>query len=115
MKTLLRLLLITTLCIAALAPAAAYAQDHGDEGEAPAEEHGGGTSFIGGPDWDDAKEVTIWSIVGIGVFATVLGVLYLFKRKVGGFPENPTWSGRTVERMYVINGKSLERLDRHLD
>jgi hypothetical protein len=85
---LLRLALVASLTLGALAPLSASAQDHGD-GEAAAEP--GGTSFVGGPDWDDAKEVTIWSLVGIGVFSTLMGVLYLFKRKVGGFPEHPSW------------------------
>ena len=73
-----------------LAPAAAFAQDHGDEPETAAESHGG-TDFIGGPDWDDAKDVTIWSIVAIAGGCAVLGVFYLFKRKIGAFPEHPSW------------------------
>ena len=91
MKTaFLRLLLAASLSLVALAPAAAFAQDHGDDGAAT-EEQGSGSDFIGGPDWDDAKDVTIWSMVGIGVFGAVLGVLYLFKRKIGAFPEHPSW------------------------
>jgi hypothetical protein len=86
----LRVFLVCVLAAALAAPTAALAQDHGDDAAAE-EGHSGGTSFIGGPDWDDAKEVTIWSIVAIGGFATVLGVFYLFKRKVGGFPEHPSW------------------------
>lgn len=86
----LRLALISALLVslAAFAPVA-LAQEHGGEGdggEAP-----GGTSFIGGPNWDDAKDVTIWSIVSLAGGSALLGVLYLFKRKVGGFPENPSW------------------------
>lgn len=87
-----RLLFVFALLVApAFSATAAFAQDHGDEGAAE-EDHGtGGTDFLGGPDWDDAKGVTIWSIVGVTIFGTVLGVLYTFKRKVGGFPEHPAW------------------------
>jgi len=89
---LLRLLLAGSLAAAALAPVAAFAQDHGGEGEEAAEEHSGGSSsFIGGPEWTDARSMALWSLIGVGVFGGALGVLYLFKRKVGGFPENPTW------------------------
>lgn len=92
MKLVLARLLVfaVLLIVPALSATAAFAQDHGDDGGAE-EEHGGGIDFLAGPDWDDAKEVTIWSIVGVATFGTVLGVLYLFKRKVGGFPEHPTW------------------------
>jgi hypothetical protein len=85
--------LVLSLCLVVTmlaTPAVALAQDHGDEGAA-GEDHGGGTSFIGGPDWDDARSMTAWSIVGIGTFSAILGVFYLFKRKVGGFPEHPSW------------------------
>ena len=91
MKPLLaRLLLVAVLSALPLfAAAPAFAQE-GGEGEAE-EGHGSILDALGGPNWDSAKEVTIWSIAGVGVFATVLGVLYLFKRTVGGFPEHPTW------------------------
>jgi len=32
-----------------------------------------------------------WMFVGIVVSALGLGILYLFKRRVGGFPKNPAW------------------------
>jgi hypothetical protein len=97
---LLRLLLAGSLAVAALAPAAAFAQDHGDE--EPAEEHAEGegtteehsessSSFIGGPEWTDARSMALWSLIGVTIFGGALGVLYLFKRKVGAFPQNPTW------------------------
>ena len=85
---LLRIVTAAFVALLALAPASVMAQDNGDGAE---EEHGGGSSFVGGPDWADAKEVTVWSIVSIGGFATLMGVLYLFKRKVGGFPQDPSW------------------------
>ena len=69
------------LAFAALGAAPiAFAQDQGGE-EAP----GSGST------WDEAKDVTIWSIAAIAGGGVVLGVLYLFKRRVGGFPENPGW------------------------
>ncbi len=33
-----------------------------------------------------------WSLVVIGAFCLLLGILYLFKRRIGGFPENPSWT-----------------------
>lgn len=89
MKLLLvRLILLTALAVSAIAFASsALAQEHSD-GES---EGHGGSSFIGGPDWKDVREVTIWSLVSIAGGSALLGVFYLFKRKIGAFPENPTW------------------------
>jgi len=89
MKTrIARLVFVASLALGLLASApTAFAQEHGD-GESEAH---GGSSFIGGPDWDDAKEVTMWSLVAIGGGSVILGALYLFKRKIGGFPEHPSW------------------------
>jgi hypothetical protein len=33
----------------------------------------------------------LWTLAGIGVGALALSILYLLKRRVGGFPEDPTW------------------------
>jgi hypothetical protein len=85
---LARLILFSALALSTFAFATtALAQEHGD-GES--ESHGG-SSFIGGPDWGEVREVTIWSLVSIAGGGALLGVLYLFKRKIGAFPENPTW------------------------
>ncbi|MGB4861732.1 MAG: hypothetical protein WBO97_04680 [Tepidiformaceae bacterium] len=83
-----RLFLVVAITVGALSFAtAAVAQD-----QAGARiEEAGGSSFIGGPSWLDVREVTIWSLVCIGAGATVLGVLYLLKKRIGGFPENPAW------------------------
>lgn len=85
----MKLLFVRSLLVAAFvvslvafAPSA-FAQE-GSGGE-----HG--TNTIGGPNWSDVREVTIWALVSIAGGAIVLGVLYLFKRKIGGFPENPAW------------------------
>lgn len=42
----------------------------------------------GGP---DVTTVTIWTIVGALAGGVFLSVFYLLKRRVGGFPENPSW------------------------
>ncbi|MDZ7728894.1 MAG: hypothetical protein U5Q44_12250 [Dehalococcoidia bacterium] len=39
----------------------------------------------------DVWQSVVWTLVGIAVGAVVLGVLYLLKRRVGAFPENPEW------------------------
>ena len=101
MKNLLFRLLLAGSLAAALAPAAVFAQDHDEddaaaeeqtEGEGTTEEHSeGSSSFIGGPEWTDARSMALWSLIGVSIFGGALGVLYLFKRRVGGFPENPTW------------------------
>ncbi len=77
MKTLMfRLTIVAALCFSMLAAAApAMAQEGGAAGD-------GGT---------DVSTTVIWSLVGVGIFAVVLGCLYLFKRQIGGFPENPAW------------------------
>jgi len=85
---LARFAVLAALAVSSLVFAtAALAQEHdADDGESH-----GGSSFIGGPEWSEVKEVTIWSLVSIGAGATLLGVFYLFKRKIGAFPENPSW------------------------
>lgn len=35
--------------------------------------------------------VVIWSLVAICIAGLVFGVLYLFKKAVGGFPQPPAW------------------------
>ena len=89
MKALvLRIGVVSMLLVSLLAfVPAASAQEHGEEEAA----HGDGSSLIGGPDWDDVRSVTLWSLASIAGGCAALGVLYLFKRKVGGFPENPSW------------------------
>jgi hypothetical protein len=46
------------------------------------------------PSDDEGRPVEpmlLWSLAGIGASGVVLTVLYLLKRRVGGFPENPDW------------------------
>lgn len=79
-KLVARFSLLSTLALLTLASAVpALAQDHGGE---PTSSGGGGT---------DVWEVATWSLVGVAIFCLALGILYLFKRQVGGFPENPSW------------------------
>lgn len=43
---------------------------------------------------DEARPVEpmlLWSLAGIGIGGVGLTVLYLLKRRVGGFPQNPDW------------------------
>jgi hypothetical protein len=39
----------------------------------------------------DVWPVAAWTLVGTFIFALVFGILYLFKRRVGGFPKHPDW------------------------
>lgn len=39
----------------------------------------------------DITPMVLWSIAAIAGAATVFGTLYLFKRRIGGFPANPSW------------------------
>jgi len=82
MKTrLLSLLLAAVLSVAVMPASMAFAQEHGDAA----------ASSSNSPHWSDVKEVALWSIASVAAGAVILGVLYTFKRKVGGFPENPAW------------------------
>jgi hypothetical protein len=39
----------------------------------------------------DVRVVVTWMIVGVIGSAIVLAALYMFKRRVGGFPRHPSW------------------------
>lgn len=62
--------------------AVANQDGHGDDGhgEAP-----------GGETVGDVVPRVTWMLVGVAASAVVLSVLYLLKKRVGGFPKNPTW------------------------
>jgi hypothetical protein len=60
-------------------------------GAAFAEDGSGATPASSSAQWSDVQNVALWSIVGIAGSAVLLSVLYLFKRRVGGFPEHPAW------------------------
>jgi hypothetical protein len=38
------------------------------------------------------EPVILWTAIGVGITSLGLGVFYLFKRQVGGFPRNPSWT-----------------------
>jgi hypothetical protein len=52
---------------------------------APGQEHG---ATDGG---DDVSTRVLWTIVGVAGGVVIFGTLYLLKRRLGGFPENPSW------------------------
>lgn len=43
------------------------------------------------PEDIDTTAAAIWSAIGIAIGCVILGVLYLFKKQIGGFPEDPEW------------------------
>ena len=86
-------LLSATLSATLLTAAPAFAQ-HG-------EQTAGGSPGV--------LDTVIWSLVGVGVFALVLGILYLFKRQVGAFPENPSW----VAPISIQRSRDLPADDSH--
>ena len=38
------------------------------------------------------EPMLIWMAVGVAGSAVLMGALYLFKRRIGAFPRNPTWT-----------------------
>jgi len=89
MKKLLQgLSLSFVLAISLLAPVAlvsAQEESHGEEGELT-------TAPVESTPFDDVQAVTIWSLAAIAAGGLLLGVLYLFKRQIGAFPEHPVWT-----------------------
>lgn len=81
MKTRLTRLAVLLSPAAALGSIASASADDG---------HGGAAEGIVRAASDVLPAVT-WSLIAAGVFCLVLGILYLLKRQVGGFPENPSW------------------------
>ncbi|MCC6388320.1 MAG: hypothetical protein IT302_13180 [Dehalococcoidia bacterium] len=80
-RSLLAVVVLAALFALAVAVPAA-AQDHGP---APT----GGEGDTGSE--HDVVPVLVWSAVGIVAGGIVLSGLYLFKRRIGGFPANPSW------------------------
>lgn len=39
----------------------------------------------------DVRTVAVWTIAGTLIGGVALAVLYLLKRRLGGFPKNPAW------------------------
>ena len=63
----------------------AVSQEGEGEGEAAGDEGDGGGITI------DVVPVTLWTLAAVAGLCVVGGVFYLFKRRVGGFPKNPSW------------------------
>lgn len=88
------LALFGVLSLTAVLPGAAWAADTPADPRAGAavsaqeEPHGEDQSI---PLSDRAKTVLVWAIIGVGALAGVIGILYQVKKKLGGFPENPSW------------------------
>lgn len=78
-RFVLRSFLALVVAATMLWPMAAFAQE------------GGTPAGDSGTQWSDVKNVAIWSMVGVAGGSVLLGVLYLLKRRVGGFPEHPSW------------------------
>jgi hypothetical protein len=57
----------------------------------PAVANAATSQFSTSPLTRDVLPTVLWMLAAVAVFALVLGTLYLFKRRVGGFPRNPTW------------------------
>jgi hypothetical protein len=86
------LLVVVALGLALGAGLPAFAASQGAEPGGPhiaAQEGEGGSAASGGD--RDVKTVVLWTIASIAAGAAVMGALYTFKRRVGGFPRNPTW------------------------
>lgn len=82
MKTRLISATIAAALLALALAAPAFADDGHGSPDPMVQSGGGGI---------DVTETVLWSLAGVAVFAVGLGVLYLLKRQVGGFPENPDW------------------------
>lgn len=82
MKTRLISATIAAALLALALAAPAFADDGHGSPDPMVQSGGGGAGVL---------EPVLWSLAGVAIFAVGLGVLYLLKRQVGGFPENPDW------------------------
>src|SRR5674476_424864 len=57
----------------------------------PAVANAAPNSQVGGSE-RAVEPMLIWMAAGVAVSAVLLGALYLFKRRIGAFPKNPTWT-----------------------
>ena len=83
---------VTLLVALPIASSAFAAEASVADRSAPAVLHqeGHGESTDSGSTGDVKTRVT-WMIVGIVGASVAMGLLYLFKRRIGGFPKNPSW------------------------
>lgn len=83
MKKRLTAATVTAAILALSLAGTVLAQDDGHGAPDPMVQSGGNAV--------DFLPVVLWSLAGAAIFAVILGVLYLLKRQVGGFPEHPDW------------------------
>ncbi len=84
-RLLISALLAAVLAVAGVAPAGARHTAPGPAAPTLAAQEADGER--------DVKPVAIWALVGVGLLAAALGVLYLLKRELGGFEPKPgTWT-----------------------
>jgi hypothetical protein len=90
--------LLALLSVLLAANLAAVASAHALPAEPPASATAADAQESGEDD-RDVVPVAAWTIAGVGVFAIVGAALYFLKRRVGGFPANPTWKAPiSIER-----------------
>jgi hypothetical protein len=77
------LAIVALLAVGAVLPAFAL--------ESPANLPIAGTFAAAESGGTDVMPMVVWSIVAVLVAGVVFGTLFLLKRRVGGFPANPTW------------------------
>ncbi|MFN0093442.1 MAG: hypothetical protein ACKVVT_01520 [Dehalococcoidia bacterium] len=98
--------------MAAAAPPAPVPAYWLEEGEGEHGEKAEGNAIVG----PDVVPGAAWAIVGIFVGGLILGVLYLLKRRVGGFPAHPSWVAPiSIERSatFATDGTFGESDDAH--
>lgn len=79
-------LMLAVMLTAVAVPAfAAGLPGTGRDGAAHVAREGGNGAAV------DVVPGAIWTVVGVAAGALILGIFYLLKRRVGGFPQNPDW------------------------
>ena len=66
-------------------------QDHGDDDEEEAAHGETETAGEGSGRTTSLASVVLWSSAALAGTLIVLSALYMLKRRIGGFPENPDW------------------------
>jgi hypothetical protein len=88
-STLRALVLVAALTVAFAAMAPAFAMTAGAHQTVDGAAVTPAQQFVPGD--HDVKTVVLWTVAGTAAAAVVMGTLYTLKRRVGGFPRNPTW------------------------
>lgn len=89
-------LIAIALLLAVGAAVSAFASERSAAPGAPAAVHqeGGGGPVATGDGGGSARDVVpmaLWAGAGIAVLAVTLATLHMLKRRMGGFPANPSW------------------------